>query len=62
MNNIFVGNGLKVKFVHIIYKELMKREFVSLCDILKIYYERDEEYYKKVSFSKETGYGELSNV
>ncbi|MCQ2271811.1 MAG: WYL domain-containing protein [Bacteroidales bacterium] len=62
MSNIFIGNGLKVKFAHIIYNELMKREFVSLCDILLIYYNRNKEYYDKVSYSKEPGYGELKKA
>lgn len=62
MNNIFVGNGLKVQFAHIIYAELMKRIFVSNCDILIIYYKRDKEYYDKVAYSKEAGYGELKKA
>lgn len=62
MNNVFIGSGLKVQFAHIIYRELMKREFVSLCDILQIYYNRSKEYYDKVSYSKEPGYGELKKA
>ena len=62
MNNIFIGSGLKVQFAHIIYDELMKRKFVSLCDILRIYYNRSEDYYDKVSYSKEPGYGELKKA
>lgn len=62
MGNIFIGSGLKVQFAHIIYKELMKREFVSLCDILLIYYNREKDYYDKVSYSKEAGYGELKKA
>lgn len=62
MDNIFVGSGLKVQFAHIIYMELMKREFVSLSDILIIYYGRSKDYYKKMSYSKEAGYGELKKA
>lgn len=62
MSNIFIGSGLKVQFAHIIYNELMKREFVSLCDILLIYYKRNKDYYSKVSYSKEPGYGELKKA
>lgn len=62
MINIFSGNGLKTQFAHIIYKELMKREFVSLSDILLLYYNRSTDYYKKVPYSKEPGYGELKKA
>lgn len=62
MSNIFTGSGLKVQFAHIIYNELMKRNFVSLCDILCIYYNRSKDYYNKISYSKESGYGELKKA
>lgn len=62
MINIFCGNGLKNQFAHIIYNELMKREFVSFSDILQLYYNRGDDYYKKVSYSKEPGYGELKKA
>ena len=51
--NIFVGYGLKAQFVHLIYQELMKREFVSLADILCIYYDKDTDYYKHHSCNSE---------
>lgn len=40
----------------------MKREFVSLSDILIIYYGRSRDYYEKMSYSKEAGYGELKKA
>ena len=40
--NIFGGFGLKSQFVNIVYQELMKREWVTLADILCIYYGREK--------------------
>lgn len=61
-NNIFAGIGIKSQFVKLIYQELMKRDFVSLTDILVIYYKKDKDYYKRFSCSKEIGYGELKKA
>lgn len=60
--NVFAGAGLRAQFVHLIYNELMKRAFVSLADILCLYYRRDISYYEKVTYSSEPGYGELKKA
>jgi hypothetical protein len=60
--NIFAGYGLKVQFVHLIYQELMKREFVSFAEILCIYYGKDADYYIHHSCNSEPGYGELKKA
>ena len=60
--NIFGGFGLKTQFVNIIYQELMKREFVTLADILCLYYGREKSYYEKKTCSSEIGYGELKKA
>ena len=60
--NIFGGYGLKSQFVHLIYQELMKREFVSLADILCIYYGRTTDYYIHHACNSEAGYGELKKA
>ena len=61
-NNIFAGIGIKSQFVKLIYQELMKRDFVSLTDILVLYYQKDKDYYKTFASSKEIGYGELKKA
>ena len=60
--NIFGGFGLKAKFIHVIYQELMKREFVSLADILCICYGRTQDYYIQHTYNSENGYGELKKA
>ena len=60
--NIFGGYGLKAQFVNLIYQELMKREFVTLADILCLHYGREKNYYEKKICSSETGYGELKKA
>ena len=60
--NIFAGIGVRCQFVQIIYDELMKREFITLADILCIYHKRDRGYYDKMSLCSETGYGELKKA
>lgn len=60
--NIFGGYGLKAQFVNLIYQELMKREFVTLADILCLHYGREKNYYEKRTCSSETGYGELKKA
>ena len=62
MKNIFAGIGVRCQFVQIIYDELMKREFITLADILCIYHKRDKGYYAKMSLCSETGYGELKKA
>ena len=60
--NIFGGFGLRTQFVNLIYQELMKREFVTLADILCLYYGREKNYYEKRTCSSEIGYGELKKA
>ena len=60
--NIFGGNSQKKEFVKLIYQELMKREFVSLADILCLYYGRNADYYVYHSYNSEPGYGELKKA
>lgn len=40
--NIFGGQSTRALFAHYIYKELLKREFVTLVDVLCLYYQREE--------------------
>lgn len=60
--NIFAGFGLRTEFVHRIYAELMKRDFVTYADILASYHERPKDYYVRISCSSESGYGELKKA
>ena len=46
--NIFAGFSVRSGFVNLIYKELMKREFVSYADVLAFYYGRPKGYYDKI--------------
>ena len=43
--NIFAGFGTRAEFVNLIYRELMKREFVSYADVLALYCDRPKGYY-----------------
>lgn len=60
--NIFAGSGTKTAFVNIIYQELMKRDPLTLADVLCIHYGREKGYYEKKTCSSETGYGELKKA
>jgi len=60
--NIFVGYGVRSEFVNLIYKELMKREFVSYADVLALYCGRPKGYYDKIACNSEPGYGELKKA
>ena len=60
--NIFAGLGLRTEFVHRIYTELMKREYVTYADILMSYYGRSKDYYEKRACRSEMGYGELKKA
>jgi hypothetical protein len=60
--NIFSGNGMKAQFVNVIYHELMKREWITLADILRLYHRRDKAYYEKRAITSEVGYGELKKA
>jgi len=60
--NIFAGFGIRSEFVNLIYKELMKREFVSYADVLALYCGRQKGYYDKIACNSEPGYGELKKA
>ena len=60
--NIFAGYGVRSEFVNLIYKELMKREFVSYADVLALYCGRQKGYYDKIACNSEPGYGELKKA
>lgn len=60
--NIFAGFGVKSEFVNLIYKELMKHEYVSYADVLALYCRRPKGYYDKMACNSEPGYGELKKA
>ena len=60
--NIFGGYGLRAQFINLIYQELMKREWVTLVDVLCLYYDREKSYYERNTLTSETGYGELKKA
>jgi hypothetical protein len=60
--NIFAGYGVRSEFVNLIYKELMKRDFVSYADVLALYCGRPKGYYDKIACNSEPGYGELKKA
>ncbi len=60
--NIFAGFGIRAEFVNLIYRELMKREFVSYADVLALYCGRPKGYYNKIACNSEPGYGELKKA
>ena len=60
--NIFAGMGKKAVFVNLIYKELMKREFVANIDILCLYFRRDKSYYNNHTYSGDKIYIQLKKL
>ena len=63
--NIFAGVGVRTTFVNIFYDELMKREFVTLADIMCIKRGKPKGYYDnnpKATLTRETYYGELKKA
>ena len=63
--NIFAGLGVKTTFVNILYEQLMKREFVTLADIMCIKRRYPKGYYDnnpKATLSREMYYGELKKA
>ena len=60
--NVFAGFGLRSEFVNLIYRELMKRKFLSYADVLTLYYGRPEGYYNKMACNSEPAYGELKKA
>ena len=63
--NIFAGIGVKTTFVNILYEQLMKREFVTLADIMCIKRRYPKGFYDnnpKATLSKEMYYGDLKKA
>ena len=60
--NIFAGSGKKAVFVNLIYKELMKRDFVANIDILCLYFRRDKSYYDNHTFNGDKTYIQLKKA
>ena len=62
--NIFAGGSTRASFVLIIYKELMKRKFVSYIDVLKLsdFLGNDKIDFKKIVLSTSKGYGQLKKA
>lgn len=63
--NIFAGTGIKTTFVNILYGELMKREFVTLADIMCLKRRYPKGFYDenpKATLSREMFYGDLKKA
>lgn len=63
--NIFAGIGVKTTFVNIFYDELMKREFVTLADVMCIKRRLPKGFYDnnpKATLSKEMFYNDLKKA
>ena len=60
--NIFEGQSVRAIFAHYVYEELRKRKFVSLVDILCIYYKRDKSYYNLHTYSSDKAYIQLKKA
>jgi len=60
--NIFEGQSVRAIFTHYVYEELRKRKFVSLVDILCIYYKRDKSYYNLHTYSSDKAYIQLKKA
>lgn len=63
--NIFSGLGVRTTFVNLIYQELMKREFVTLADVMCLKRGKPKGFYDnnpKATLSRETFYGDLKKA
>ena len=63
--NIFAGKGIKTTFINILYEELMKREFVTLADIMCLKRRYPRGFYDnnpKATLSREMFYGDLKKA
>lgn len=60
--NIFCGQSARALFAHYVYEELRKREFVTLVDVLCIYYKRDKSYYDLHTYSSDKAYIQLKKA
>lgn len=54
--NIFTAAGKKAVFINIIYKELMKRKFVSYANVLSLYKKNHQFDFNKVTLETAEGY------
>ena len=63
--NIFAGKGIKTTFVKILYGELMRREYITLADIMCLKRRYPKGYYNnnpKATLSREMFYGDLKKA
>lgn len=60
--NIFMTTGIEGVFINLIYKKLMKREFVSYADVLSLYKKNCQLDFNKVSLGAGEGYGGLKKA
>ena len=60
--NIFGGQSARALFAHYVYEELRKREFVSLVDVLCLYYKRAKSYYDLHTYSSDKAYIQLKKA
>lgn len=63
--NIFAGTGVKTTFAKILYEQLMKREFVTLADVMCIKRRYPKGFYDnnpKATLSREMFYGDLKKA
>lgn len=63
--NIFAGIGVRTTFVNILYEQLMKREFVTLADVMCIKKRYPKGFYDnnpKATLSREMYYGDLKKA
>ena len=63
--NIFAGFGVKTTFVNILYDELMKRDYVTLADVMCIKRRNPKGFYDnnpKATLSREKFYGDLKKA
>lgn len=60
--NIFASSGKKGVFINLIYRELMKREFVSYADILSLYKKNSQIDFNKQILRTGEGYGVLKKA
>lgn len=63
--NIFAGIGVRTTFVNILYEQLMKREFVTLADVMCIKRRYPKGFYDnnpKATLSREMFYGDLKKA
>ena len=60
--NIFGGQSARALSAHYVYEELRKREFVTLVDVLCIYYKRDKSYYDLHTYSSDKAYIQLKKA